>query len=38
MFGEDQRSATAIELKAWQNRPLSEKLKEMFAVIWQSLL
>jgi cardiolipin synthase len=38
MFADDQRGATAIELKAWQNRPLSEKMKEMFAGIWQSLL
>jgi cardiolipin synthase len=38
MFADDQRSAAPIDLKAWQNRALLEKMKEMFAVIWQSLL
>ena len=37
-FADDQGRATAIELRAWENRGLSQKLKEIFSVAWQNLL
>ena len=38
MFADDQHAATAIDLKAWKNRALSQRMKEIFAVAWQNLL
>ena len=37
-FADDQQRATAIDLKAWGDRRLSERMKEIFAVAWQNLL
>ena len=37
-FADDQQRATAIDLKAWRNRGLSERMKEIFAGAWQNLL
>jgi cardiolipin synthase len=38
MFADDQHGATAIDLKAWKNRALSQRVKEILAVAWQNLL
>jgi cardiolipin synthase len=37
-FADDQRGATAIDVDAWKNRPLSQKMMESFASAWQDLL
>ncbi|KAB7739253.1 hypothetical protein F2P47_13140 [Parvibaculum sedimenti] len=38
MFADDQRDATAIDLKAWKNRPLLQRLRETLVIAWQKLL
>lgn len=38
MFEDDQRNATAIELEAWKNRPLPQRLKETVVLVWQRML
>jgi cardiolipin synthase len=37
-FADDQGRASAIDLTAWENRGLPEKMKEIFSVAWQNLL
>ncbi|HXJ02028.1 MAG TPA: phospholipase D-like domain-containing protein [Micropepsaceae bacterium] len=38
MFDDDQQGATAIDLNAWKNRSVFEKMNEVFAVAWQNML
>ena len=38
MFEDDLAKATPIDRAAWQDRPLSQRMKDMVARFWQSLL
>ncbi len=38
MFDDDQRGATAIALAAWKDRSLFQRMKEVYAVAWQTML
>jgi cardiolipin synthase len=38
MFADDQTGAKAIDPKAWKNRSVFQKMKEIFATTWESLL
>jgi cardiolipin synthase A/B len=37
-FGEDMQTSKAIDPRAWADRPLFEKFREMLSRIWQTLL
>jgi cardiolipin synthase A/B len=38
MFEDDQRDAQEIDREAWEDRPLTQKMKEIFSRVWQSFL
>ena len=38
MFQDDQAKATAIEIKAWRERPLLGRLREFYSIAWEHLL
>lgn len=38
LFASDEAGATRVTLEAWKNRPLWGRLKERFALLWESLL
>ena len=38
MFDDDRQGAKAIELNAWKNRSLFQRLKEVYAVAWENWL
>ncbi len=38
LFARDEASATRVTLEAWKNRPLWNRLKERFSLLWESLL
>jgi cardiolipin synthase len=38
MFDDDQQGAKAIDLKTWKNRSLFQRLKEVYAVVWENML
>ena len=38
LFRDDLRNAKAIDLKTWEDRPLTQKLDESFSKVWQNLL
>jgi cardiolipin synthase len=38
MFHDDQEGAGAIDLKTWRARPLPGRLKELYAIAWESWL
>jgi cardiolipin synthase len=38
MFESDIRNAQQIELASWNARPLAQKVKELYARIWQDWL
>jgi len=38
MFREDQNASTPIEIAAWKSRPLTDRLKEVYAVAWEKWL
>ena len=38
MFDDDQRGASAIDMNAWKNRSLFQRLTELYAIAWQEML
>jgi len=38
MFTDDEKGAKAIDRKTWNDRPLAQKMTEIFAIGWQKLL
>jgi cardiolipin synthase A/B len=38
LFRDDSQRPSAIDLSAWKNRAMSQKLKEALVLVWQNLL
>jgi cardiolipin synthase len=38
MFNDDQRGAKPVDLAAWKDRPLFQRLEENFATVWENML
>lgn len=38
MFRQDETMSRRIDLESWERRPISKKFKELYNLIWQSLL